>query len=166
MAAEDDPHWYFGTSYMSIFAKKVAGTNENFRTDALNLRMGYDFTNWLALETGIAKSSTSDPSSAGLTYRVDELAYGGLRLNLRLEKFVPFVFGGTAYVSDTSCDPGCVNGVQGTAIVGGGFDIYGTKDTAINFTALAYDTKRSKEQYSLSLGFTWYFDFVGYAPRY
>ena len=164
IAAEDDPRWYFGLDYARLATDRTSVSDTD--VDAGLIKFGYDFNNWLSLEAHGGASSTDD-SNAGLTAKLDFIGFFGARFNLRLEKFVPYVIVGGSYVREKLCISGaCTSDDDASAAGGIGFDIYGTKDTSINFTAMLYNKQSDSEVYLYSLGFKWYFDLVEYSPRY
>jgi len=170
MAAEGDPHWYVGVNYATFNATNVANSRVDLETSGAQIRLGYDFNNWFGLESSIARSQTSNTKN-NLTYKVGYLGYFGPRVTLRLENFVLYGTAGSIISSDKACDDStgssvCTTkeGVNGAA--GFGIDMFGSDNTALNLSVMYYGAEQADNNYSLSLGITWYFDSPKYAPRY
>ncbi len=156
--------------------------------------MGYDFSNWLAIEAHVGKGSRlalTDPSGDFLNLSTDYLAAAFVRLNLRYEKVTWYIMGGASTLQingDYDITNGAagitgslgtffnLNGlaatgnfddrINGTAY-GGGFEFYGSRNTALSLNWIRYfDSSDAGALSVLSLGFVHHFDWPNTASRY
>lgn len=166
--AAEPSHFYIGAAWgnYNLDIKNYGVTYDS--STGLALDLGYDFTNFLAIQGSYITPDTFAANSSGLDENVKYAASVFLRANLRFERATLFALGGGTTTNASNSE--YVNVIN--PAYGFGVDFYGTKDLAITIKYVTYlDAKTKVGGYKVNLsgttvGFTYYFDTPHFSDRY
>ncbi len=166
--ADNSSRNYIGINVASFDSKY--NTNEH---DGAMVNLGVDLNNYIALDFAVGASSSNDDPVTLDTSKVNYVASGFLRFNLRFNRITIYALGGYSQVESSSTTDGTTTTTtDNSGSYGYGIDFYGTSDLALSFRRVEYfdneetTTTENRHLGATMIGITYYFDTPKIRSRY